>query len=135
MVRTRTKKLRGSRMHRRGVKAGRGKGLKGGSGNAGGHKHHWIRTVKLEHSGTPVFGKPGFTPPEFDWKTVVPINVGDLEKRFPGQASIDLTAAGFTKLLGAGRIAKAVTVKVDAASEGARAKIEQAGGKVETPAE
>jgi large subunit ribosomal protein L15 len=40
---------------------------------------------------------------------------------------------GPVKLLAGGTLTAAITVQVDAASEGARRAVEQAGGKVETP--
>lgn len=69
------------------------------------------------------------------------VNVGDLEKVFDAGATIDLDAlrgallvpknADRWKLLGDGALGKKLTVKVHAASKGARAKIEAAGGTVE----
>lgn len=133
-MRPKTKKRRGKRTHGRGMKAGRGKGHKGGSGNAGGHKHHFMRTLKLAKQGIILFGPPGFTRPEFDVREHITINVGDLESRFPGQASIDLTARGFDRLLGAGRVSQALAVKVPYATHGAREKIQAAGGSLATEA-
>ncbi len=67
------------------------------------------------------------------------VNLTILEKL--GKASVDakvLAAAGYVpdedkpvKLLGDGEIKKAVTVKLNAISASAKAKIEKAGGKVE----
>lgn len=69
------------------------------------------------------------------------VNVKDLAKRFSEGAVVDIEAlkeAGLVKgrnvrvkLLGDGEINFALTVKVHAASRGAREKIEKAGGKVE----
>jgi len=69
------------------------------------------------------------------------VNVSDLEKRFEDGAVVDaesLVACGLlkktldgVKVLGKGEITKALTVKVTAVSESAKAKIEAAGGQVE----
>ena len=68
------------------------------------------------------------------------VNVSDLEKRFEAGATVDaesLVACGLlktldgVKVLGKGEITKSLTVKVDAISESAKAKIEAAGGTVE----
>lgn len=69
------------------------------------------------------------------------VNVSDLEKRFEAGATVDaesLVASGLlkktldgVKVLGKGEITKALTVKVTAISESAKAKIEAAGGTVE----
>ena len=70
------------------------------------------------------------------------VNVSRLDERFEAGATVDvdaLFAAGIiksktapVKLLGDGEIGKALTVKVDRASGSAKAKIEAAGGTVET---
>ncbi|WP_075056257.1 uL15 family ribosomal protein [Thermogymnomonas acidicola] len=112
MVREKTKKLRGGGHYGRGWKAGRGgKGKRGGSGNAGmGGKHRWIWMLKYDrlHLG----GKGGFVShhrkaPEN------PINISKLNQllqqlerdgyatRDGGDAvTVDLRAAGYTRLLG-----------------------------------
>ena len=69
------------------------------------------------------------------------VNVSDLEKRFEAGATVDaqsLVESGLlkktldgVKVLGKGEITKALTVKVSAISESAKAKIEAAGGNVE----
>lgn len=69
------------------------------------------------------------------------VNVAFLEERFDANATVDaesLKACGLIKkeldgikVLGNGEITKALTVKVSAISESAKAKIEAAGGKVE----
>lgn len=69
------------------------------------------------------------------------VNVSDLEKRFEAGATVDaesLVVCGLlkktldgVKVLGKGEITKSLTVKVDAISESAKAKIEAAGGTVE----
>lgn len=69
------------------------------------------------------------------------VNLSSLEERFESGAVVDaesLKACGLikkeldgVKVLGKGEITKALTVKVAAISESARAKIEAAGGKAE----
>jgi large subunit ribosomal protein L15 len=71
------------------------------------------------------------------------VKVGQLE-RFEGGTVVDgavLVAAGLVragrpvKLLADGELSKALAVRVDRASEAARARVTAAGGSVETPAE
>lgn len=73
-------------------------------------------------------------------KTVIAINVGTLNKFEDGavvdtQALIDAgivkTCCDGVKILSNGELTKKLTVKVSAFSEGAKTKIENAGGKVE----
>ena len=69
------------------------------------------------------------------------VNVGDLASRFEAGATVDLDAlkkvglapkkARFLKILGWGDLALGLSVKAHAASQGARAKIEGAGGSFE----
>ena len=71
----------------------------------------------------------------------VEVNIRDLDRCFAAGAEVDALAmaeAGlikgafdYIKVLGNGDLDKALTVKVDRISAGARAKIEKAGGKVE----
>ncbi len=71
------------------------------------------------------------------------VNVSRLEERFDAGSTVDidaLHAAGIikskaapVKVLGDGELSKALTVKVDKVSSAAKAKIEAAGGTVDTP--
>jgi large subunit ribosomal protein L15 len=71
------------------------------------------------------------------------VNVGDLEGAFEAGAKVDLEAlraarlvpkgAKLLKILGDGEIAKALHVTADAASAGAKKKIEAAGGTLAVP--
>ena len=73
----------------------------------------------------------------------MPVNVKLLEERFEAGEVVDrdsLIEKGIiknyedlVKVLGDGDLTKALTVKVDKVSAGAKAKIEAAGGKVEEP--
>jgi len=136
---SRTKKLRGSRTHGRGKKAGRGAGIIGGHGNAGLHKHEKLRMLK---AGGDHFGRRGFKRPQKMVYANTTMNVGELAERLDilvseGSASksgdrysVDLTAMGIDKLLGNGSIEASVDVVVSEASAIAREKLETAGGSV-----
>jgi len=74
-------------------------------------------------------------------KEIAIVNVAALDKRFEDGATVDieaLKASGLikkeldgVKVLGNGEITKKLTVKVNAYSDSAKAKIEAAGGKAE----
>ena len=131
MAKTKTKKFRGSMTHGRGKKAGRGAGLRGGRGRAGMNKHRFVSRLFIEReTGKPYWGRVGFKrhAPTSDAENIT--NVGRLEEMFPGQAEIDLGAAGYDKLLGAGSVRGTLTVTVARATDSAVSKIEAAGGKV-----
>jgi large subunit ribosomal protein L15 len=134
---TRPKKRRGK---------GAATGLGGTSGK--GHKGHKARTggkipVWFEGGQMPIqrrIPKRGFDNPGRVSYQVV--NVGRL-KDAPANTVVDagwLRAQGLVrrrgpiKLLGAGTLEVAVTVRVDAASETAKKAIETAGGRIELPA-
>jgi large subunit ribosomal protein L15 len=138
---SRTRKLRGSRTHGRGKKHGRGAGGRGGTGNAGLHKHKFKSLVKYmpEH-----FGRHGFTR-HAQIRESVAIDLEELTRRLvaleaAGHATkdkarihVDLTAAGIDKLLGSGRIGVALRITVAKASQAAVAKVAEAGGEVVLP--
>lgn len=64
MVKLKVKKFRGSRTCGGGShKKRRGAGHRGGRGNAGVHKHKYLKYLKLEKLGLYEFGKHGFTRP------------------------------------------------------------------------
>jgi large subunit ribosomal protein L15 len=113
--------------HGRGKKGGRGAGLRGGRGNAGLHKHKFMHMIKYmpDH-----FGAHGFKRPQSIIQKNKIINVGDLEIRFPGKKTIDLTKEGYDKLLGKGEPHTGVTITVKHASAGAIEKIKEKGGDV-----
>lgn len=138
---SRTRKLRGSRTHGRGKKHGRGAGGRGGTGNAGLHKHKfkWMVKYAPDH-----FGRHGFTR-HAQIRETTAINLEDLAARLAalegaGHATregdrvrVDLTAAGIDKLLGRGRVSMPLEIVVARASESAVAKVAGAGGKVVLP--
>lgn len=84
----------------------------------------------------PKFGFKNFTRVEY-----ATINLGDLEKRFEANATVDIEAAekvGLVKdrkhglkILGDGELTKPLTVRATRFSASAREAIEKAGGKAE----
>lgn len=63
MPKKKVKKFRGSRTCGWG-RYKRGRGSRGGAGNAGVHKHKYIKFIKLAKKGEYLFGKHGFTRPK-----------------------------------------------------------------------
>jgi large subunit ribosomal protein L15 len=116
-----------------------GKGSKGHKARSGGGK-----TMGFEGGQMPLYRrlpKRGFLP--YGGKTEFAIvNVGDLSDRFAAGSVVDPDAlagsrlihkSGRTsvKVLGDGDVAHALTVRAHKVSEGAKQKIEAAGGRVE----
>jgi len=126
------RKRRGSRTYGWGqVGQHRAGGRKGGKGKAGRSKHKWTYTVKY----TPdYFGKRGFHRPVSQKEKT--INVGELEELATRTATeekgkiIDLERLGYDKLLGAGKVNRAMNVEVKSCSKSAAKKIQEAGGKI-----
>jgi large subunit ribosomal protein L15 len=131
------------------VKKRRGKGSASGLGGSAGRgvKGHKARTggkipVWFEGGQMPIqrrLPKRGFT--SIDHTTYQIVKLGDLGAAGVG-GTVDrawleerriVRRPGPVKLLQGGEIKHAVTVKVDAASAGARKAVEAAGGRVETP--
>ena len=135
----RDKKFLGSRTHGRGKKAGRGAGKRGGRGNAGLHKHKYIKTVKYLPNH---FGRHGFKRPQTVVGRKITINLFTLDEKLDGMIKegkvkktknnyeLNLNQLGYEKLLGSGIITKPVNVTVKEATEVAKSKIKEAGGKV-----
>lgn len=117
-----------------------GRGMNGQKSRAGGGKG-----CGFEGGQTPLARRlpklPGFR--NINRVEYLPVNVSRLEEKFEAGAVVDgasLKAAGIikhedalVKILGDGEITKALTIKVDKVSASAQAKIEAAGGKVESP--
>jgi len=93
-------------------------------------RHMYMTKYMPDH-----FGAHGFKRPQSIIKDDKIINVGNLEEKFPGKNAINLTEAGFDKLLGGGKIATKIKVTVNSASEKAIAKIQDKGGEVVLPEE
>lgn len=136
---SRTKKMRGSRTHGRGNKAGRGAGLIGGRGMAGLGKTGRMRMLKYFPN---YFGRYGFKRPQSQVKANITINVSELQENLgeyitkgfavkEGDAyNVDLTKAGIDKLLGRGNIDVPINVTVAQSSDKARQKLEASGGSI-----
>ncbi len=123
------RKFRGSRTQGYGrIGQHRDSGSKGNR-KVGRHKHLWSKVVTSDPG---YFGKSGFTSPQSKHRIENTINLNKLDQLATG-SSINLTELGYTKLLGTGKITKALTIQVPAASKAAQQKIEAAGGKLELP--
>lgn len=122
-----SRKMRGHRTHGHGKKAARGAGLRGGRGNAGIHKHRYVKAIK---SGR-VFGGRGFC--SIKKREEETINVGDLPSLMNDKDVLDLSSHGIDKLLGAGSIGGGVEgkeIRVRSASAKAREKVKEAGARL-----
>jgi large subunit ribosomal protein L15 len=113
----------------------RASGSRGGVGNAGKHKHFFMRTNKEEPDH---FGHEQFHALR---KSDVSrwVNLRDLNQLLrysksgeDGKAVLDLGELGYEKLLGSGRVEAVFTIKVKQASKSAKDKITEAGGEVLT---
>ena len=126
---------------RRGRGHGSGNGKTAGKGHKGQKARSGAPRPGFEGGQMPLYRrlpKRGFT--NRNSKTIVGINVEALE-RFDNDAVVTvetLMECGIVKnprdgvkILGNGELTKKLTVKVNAFSEGAKAKIEAAGGSVE----
>ncbi len=118
-----------------------GKGNKGQQSRSGGKTYPGFEGGqmplyrRLPHRGfTNIFRK--------EWQVV---NLCDIEGRYSSGDIVDGTsllikglvkkASGLVKILGNGELSVGLTFQVDKVSAAAKAKIEKAGGKVETPAD
>ncbi len=139
--RKKSRKLRGSRLHGFGLqRQHRRSGRGGGFGNAGSHKHGWTWYTAHwpDYFGR---GRRGFRRPGSPREPKT-INVGEIESRLEkfiesGTAKregeillVDLTRAGYDKLLGAGRVGTAMRIRVREFSRKAAEKIAEAGGEI-----
>jgi len=102
-----------------------------GHRKVGRHKHLWSYVVTHEPD---YFGKNGFTSPQSVHRRENTINLKKLEElaRVSQQEKpqINLAALGYTKLLGTGKLTKALTVQVSSYSKSAAEKIQKAGGEI-----
>ena len=129
------RKFRGRRTYHGAHRNWRGGGNRGGRGNAGGHKHKWSYVVKYDKDR---YGQHGFLKPK---GTINTINLSALEnmldyfveKKFATKegsvTKVDLKKAGYQKVLGNGKITKAVEVQAAMFSKSAEKKIAESGGK------
>jgi len=125
---------------------GSGLGTTAGKGNKGQQSRSGGKTYPgFEGGQMPLYRRlphRGFSNTSFkkDWQIV---NLEQVEAKFSAGEVVDgaslkakglvKKADGLVKVLGDGRLTKALTFRVDKASASAKAKIEQAGGTIETP--
>ena len=125
------RKFRGSRTQGYGrVGQHRDSGSKGHR-KVGRHKHLWSYVTTYEPD---YFGKNGFTSPQSLHRHENTINLKKVEEiaqtSQQENPQIDLTALGYTKLLGTGKVTKPLTVQVSSYSKSAAEKIKKAGGEI-----
>ncbi len=138
MAKQKTKKFRGSRTCGGGThKNRRGGGSRGGRGNAGTCKHHFVRSMQRGLS----FGRHGFKRPLSIVKDKTIVNVGELDEAIEqlvadgfaekkGDAiHIDLSSIGIEKVLGNGKVTKPLFITAHEFSSVAKQKIESAKGQ------
>lgn len=137
MSKQKTKKFRGKRTFGGGThKNRRGGGSRGGRGNAGTCKHHFVRSMQRGLT----FGKHGFKRPLCVAGDKVIVNIGELDEAIDqltaeglaekkGSAyHINLANIGIEKVLGNGKVTKSLFITADEFSSAARQKIEEAKG-------
>lgn len=136
-----THKLRGSREHGRGMKKGRGAGLRGGKGQAG-WKHKKLHFLLYDKERIRGARNHGFTRHAQDTDPDVSITVQHVDEQVPAWAqagkaaradngfTVDLGALGFDKLVGTGQVTQKLALTVGRASAGAVQKVQAAGGSV-----
>ena len=149
MSKEKTKKFRGKRTFGGGThKNRRGGGSRGGRGNAGTCKHHFVRSMQRGLS----FGKHGFKRPLCMVKDKVIVNVGEIDEAIEqlvsegiaekkgGAYHINLDNIGIDKVLGSGKVTNPLFITASEFSPSAKAKIDEAKGKtielaekIETP--
>ena len=133
------RKRRGYRQHGYGrIGQHRKGGQRGGKGKTGGKKHDW--TYVTAHDPLR-FGKHGFHRHSKLRQDHTTINIGEIARNLPQfmegkrpakdtPISIDLTAQGYDKVLGAGRISVPLTITAPLFTHRAAEKIKAAGGKI-----
>jgi len=121
------------------MKAGRGKGKRGGFGNSGMHKHKFKWMIKYDPDH---FGRHGFKRPQLITQADTTINLEEVEanlgkyllsgaaKQVEGKIHVDLGPLGFDKLLGSGKATLPLTITVAKASARAVERMKKAGGVV-----
>ncbi len=145
MIRRKRKvrKLRGSHTHGWGCKKKhRGGGSKGGKGMAGTGKRKntkWTWTIKYAPDH---LGKRGFHRPKAVQYAPQTINLSDIDENFElfrdmgviyeeeGKLVFDATQLGVDKVLGTGKLTRAIVVKAYYVTPKAEEKIKAAGGEV-----
>jgi large subunit ribosomal protein L15 len=133
-----TRKYRGSRHCGWGqIGQHRASGHKGGLGQSGLHKHHFIRMLLTDPKH---FGHDSTHPPHPNlvrkWASVRDLDdiFAKFGKQEGGKKLINLTELGYDKLLGGGQTENAYVVKVEKFSASAEEKVKQSGGEVQAVA-
>jgi len=121
MVRPKTKERRGHRTYHGKHKNARGGGSRGGRGDVGKCKHHFMRSLLL---GTQM-GKHGFVRLPLAEKLDV-VNVDVLDQMAGSDGTVEL---GSMKVLGRGKVTRKLNVSAAGFSAAAKSKIEAAGGQ------
>ena len=128
--RAKTSRERGNKTHGWGhKKKHRGKGSRGGKGNAGSGKRADSKKPST-WKDLKKFGKHGFNPHH---KQIKVITVRELDKKYDG--TVDLTKERYSKIIGTGNITKKLEVTVQTCTPKAEEKIKKAGGKVNSQKE
>ena len=130
--RKKVRRFRGSHTHGWGAK----KKHRGGGSQAGKGGSNKFYSRKTSAIVAKQFGKKGFVNPVAH-RAVRAINVHELDQLAHSRnvKEIDISALGFDKVLGDGKITVPLVVKAASFSAGAKSKIEAAGGKAIAPQE
>ena len=121
MVRPKTKERRGHRTYHGKHKNQRGGGTRGGRGDVGKCKHHFMRSILL---GTDM-GKHGFVRLPLTEKMQT-VNVDVLDQMAGPDGKVELSDM---KVLGRGQVTRKLDVSASGFSATAKSKIEAAGGQ------
>ena len=121
MVRPKTKKKRGHRTYHGKHKNARGGGSRGGRGDSGKCKHHFMRSMLL---GTQM-GKHGFVRQPVCEELEV-VNVDVLDQMAGQDGRLELSKM---KVLGRGKVTRTLNVSAAGFTATAKSKIEAAGGQ------
>src|SRR3989344_2945157 len=139
--RKKSSRMQGSATHGWGKNKHRNSGSRGGYGNAG--------TGKKSHGQKPsvwaldYFGRHGFVSQNASVKGET-ITLRDVDHKVPhwlnekkasiesGKVVVDLGQLGYEKLLGTGKLTRALKITVPKASQGVKAKVEEAKGELVT---
>jgi large subunit ribosomal protein L15 len=121
MVRPKTKERRGHRTYHGKHKNARGGGSRGGRGDTGKCKHHFMRSLLL---GTQM-GKHGFVRLPLTVRPEV-VNVDILDQLAGSDGKVEISEM---KVLGRGKVTRKLTVTAAGFSVTAKDKIEAAGGQ------
>ena len=121
MVRPKTKERRGHRTYHGKHKNQRGGGTRGGRGDVGKCKHHFMRSMLL---GTEM-GKHGFVHLPLT-EEIETVNVDVLDQMAGPDGKVELTDM---KVLGRGQVTRKLNVSASGFYATAKTKIEAAGGQ------